>query len=51
MSYLESLSFDEAFRLLFYLFSFSTVVRYGFHFADWALENFKWFFSHSQKRR
>lgn len=51
MTYLESLSFSEVCHLLFYLFGFSMIVRYGFHFADWSLKNYKWFFSHFKKNR
>ncbi|WP_300693037.1 hypothetical protein [uncultured Oscillibacter sp.] len=51
MTYLESLSFYDAARLLFYVFSFGAIVRYGFRFADWFLKVCKDFFSCFKKDR
>lgn len=51
MTYLESLSFYDAARFLFYVFAFGVVVRYGFRYADWTLKVYKDFFSRFKKDR
>lgn len=44
MTYFESLSFFKSCELVFFVFGFSMIVRYGFHYADWTLEAWKDFF-------
>lgn len=46
MTYFESLSFFESCELVFFVFGFSMIVRYGFHYADWTLEAWKDIFFH-----
>jgi len=48
---LESLSYIEAVRFLFYVTVLGMFVRFGFRYADWVIDDFKDLFSHRKKDR
>ncbi len=51
MAYLDSLSFIEAVRFLFYVTALGMFIRFGFRYADWVIDAFKGFFSWRKKDR